>query len=817
MISLSLLRIIYLLCTVSETFAIEKLSFSVKEEEPEGSLVGILIHKLSNRLQNYKHRMNFQLIHKGHAEFFQISPQEGRITIAQVIDREIVCQGDNSQDDTGYEQSVEGQCQLRFTVSILREGTSEIIDMVQVIVNVLDVNDNRCRFEPSDHQTIYIPEDSPVDSGYRIPLYMPSDPDAGIMNRIDPRSVKLNSADDIDSSRYFDLHLTKTNSVTNPVSLQLTITRKLDYESFPTHKLLVTANDASRYESSTCSLHLSVQVIDANDNAPQFTKKHVHLSLNENTPVGSVVHQLQARDLDKGPVFSKLIYAFGPYTTKDVLSTFEILPFNGSIILKNRLSYAKRRKYETTITVRNPLDAEVVKGTYVDEPEIRISLATPLEATSHDTIQLAIDVIDVNDEAPAITFHAPDGDRELSIEENVLNLPSDFGLVSVTDGDSGDNGKVDCRLAENTTSLFQLVKMSYGDQMMDIGRETLFKLSAIHSFDREETQSITLLIICHDLGTPPRSTEKSIVVRIKDVNDNSPIFERQFVELNVTEDSDPVRRRNDFVIGQFSAHDPDEGANAEITYELLHTSGRQFFSINPKTGVFRSEGDLDRELQDRHQFTIVARDSGQPQLSTSITITINVQDFNDEPPVFALPEFEFVATEGAPLGTLIGKIDVTDGDEGINRELSFKILANDLSAHYPISSEESMQYDWRRGHSVKLPYRLESRFNSLRNMYEVSILTDTELDAEAVDEKSGYSSDGSSVTTIHSFFVVAEDGGLPKRISRSRIVVNILDINDNNPVFHFPTESNATVNVSYREYTGYPFTRVSILYLTFCS
>ncbi len=791
--------------------AIEKISFSVKEEETVGSLVGILLPKLSSRLKNYKDRMNFQLIQKGQAQFFRIAPQDGRITIAQKIDRESICQGANSRDETRYLSSVEGQCQLRFTVSVLREGTSEIIDMVQVSVNVLDVNDNQCRFEPSDRQSVYIPEDSPLDSGYRIPLYIPFDPDAGIMNRIDPRSIKLKSADDLDSARFFDLHVTETSSAAKPVSLYLTITRKLDYESFSVHKMVVTANDASRYDTSTCSLELTVQVVDVNDHPPRFDKKQIHLNLNENTPVGSVIHQLQARDLDKGPVFSKLIYSLGTYTSDDVSSHFEVHPFNGSVTLRKRLSYAKKRKFEIPVIVRNPVDAEVVKGGYDETPQIRLSTSTPIEATSHDIARLVVNVIDVNDEAPVISFYAPDGQSDLSIEENTLNLPSDFGVVSVTDGDSGENGKVECHLAENTTGLFRLVKMSSGDHMVEDGRETLFKLSAIHSFDREESQAISLSIICQDLGSPARTTETSLVVRIKDVNDNSPIFERQYVELNVTEDSDPVRRRNDFIISQVVAHDPDEGVNAEITYELIQSPGQPIFSINPKTGVFSSNGDLDREFQDRHQFSIVARDSGKPQLSASITVTINVQDFNDEPPVFASPEFEFTATEGAPLNTLVGIVDVTDADDGLNRELSFKLLANDLPAHYPMSTGEGLQhYGWRMGQQQPvLPYRLEARFNHRKNQYEVSILTDGELDAEASGERAEYPQGGSNLVAVQSFFIVAEDGGSPKRISRARVLVNLLDINDNSPVFHFPSENNASVNVSYKEYVGYPFTRVS--------
>ncbi|EUB64229.1 Protocadherin-11 X-linked [Echinococcus granulosus] len=788
--------------------AVERILFSVEEEEKPGSLVGILLPKLSSRLRSYKDRMNFQIIQKGDSKYFRITPQDGRITLAQVIDRESLCHSTNTHGAPHSLSSAEGQCQLRFTVSILRQGTSEIMEMVQVTVNVLDVNDNNCKFEPSDKQTVYIPEDTSVDSNYRIPLYIPSDPDASIMNRIDPRSIALKSADDIDSARYFNLHVTETSSTDKPATLHLLLTRKLDYETLSIHKLVVTASDASRRSASTCSLQLTVQVVDVNDHPPRFAKKRVHLSLNENTPVGSLVHQLQAIDQDKGLVFSKLIFSLETYTPDDVTSYFDVHPFNGSVLLKQRLSYRKKRKFEFSVVVRNPTDAEIITRSNDGKPQLKISRDIQVETTMHDVSQIIIDVIDVNDEAPAISFYAPDGQSELSIEENTALLPSDFGVVSVTDGDSGDNGKVECALADNVTDFFRLVKMTSGDGMTEDGREALFKLSAIHNFDREEQVTMALAIFCRDFGVPPRNSSKNLVVQIRDINDNSPVFDQDYLELNVTEDSDPSRQSNNYVIGRVLAHDLDEGANAEIAYDLIQSNVPNLFTVDPKTGVFSSNGELDRETNDQHQFLIVAKDSGTPQLSSSIIVTIHVLDFNDEPPVFALPDFEFSATEGVKRNTLIGIVNITDADLGVNRELSFRILTNDLPAHYPVTSSESLQhYTWRNEQTASLPYRLESRFNQIKNGYEVSIFTDGELHAEAGTHHMEYADNGSQATSFHSFYIVAEDGGTPKRISRARIIVRLLDINDNAPVFNFPSEKNATVNVSCNEYVGYPFTQ----------
>ncbi|VDK73424.1 unnamed protein product [Dibothriocephalus latus] len=743
-----------LFCFVFLALGIQEVSFSVREEEPIGSLVGVLLPKIPDFRRGSQTNPVFRLIQKGHAAYFKVSPTGGRITIAQVIDREALCPSEGTPMKIGLGlPRLNGQCQLRFTVNVLPLGTAEIIDMIQVTVNILDANDNRCTFEPSDHQTVYIPEDSRTGPSFMVPLNRPSDPDSDAMHRIDPRGIRLRSADELDSARYFDLHVAETSSLERPVSLHLSLARQLDYEAATTHKLIVTASDATRMADKTCTLHLTIQVVDVNDNPPRFEKKLMHLQLKENAPVGSVIYQVKATDGDKGPVFGRLIYSLGPYAEADVRQHFYVSPNNGSIILKRKLSYARINKFEIPLVVRNPTQSEAQaspKGPSNQVPAAQ-RMGTPLETTVHDTARLIVNVIDVNDEKPVISVFTLDGHNDISIEENRNNVPSDFAVVSVTDGDSGENGRVECELAANSTSRFRLTRMTNmkPSGAFDGGQETLFKLSALVAFDREENK---------------------------------------------------------------------------IRYSLIQPSEKPMFKIDEKEGVISSNGHLDREQQATYEFEIVAQDLGTPSLSSSAKVIIYVRDFNDESPVFSKPEFEFEVPEGVPANHLIGIIYASDVDEGKNGELKFWILPTDLPTQYSLS-EESLQHRWRLEDEETLPYRLEPHYIRSENRYEIGILTSGPIDREATAGLNkltsrmirptegaldfNYPTPTDVSASRHTFFAIAEDEGTPKRSSRAKITINILDVNDNAPVFLFPTSNNSTVNVSFKEYVGFAFTRVS--------
>lgn len=110
-----------------------------------------------------------------------------------------------------------------------------------------------------------------------------------------------------------------------------------------------------------------------------------------------------------------------------------------------------------------------------------------------------------------------------------------------------------------------------------------------------------------------------------------------------------------------SATDPDEGKNAEITYDLDSVGG--FFKMNQTTGEITTLRSLDRETDSSHTIIVYARDNGDTIQSVSETITVTVTDVNDNSPVFSQSEVVESFNENQACSTSIMTITATDADQ----------------------------------------------------------------------------------------------------------------------------------------------------------
>uniref|UniRef100_A0A8C6K8I0 Protocadherin gamma-C5-like n=1 Tax=Nothobranchius furzeri TaxID=105023 RepID=A0A8C6K8I0_NOTFU len=161
-----------------------------------------------------------------------------------------------------------------------------------------------------------------------------------------------------------------------------------------------------------------------------------------------------------------------------------------------------------------------------------------------------------------------------------------------------------------------------------------------------------------------------IEVEIRDINDNSPSFLTQEINLKIPE-SVVVGKR--FPVG--SAEDADVGSNSLKTYSL---SKNDHFSLKLKdTKNGKSvpelvlERPLDREKNALHQLLLTALDGGNPVRSGTCKITVTVLDVNDNFPVFSESEYKVSLKENSTKGTFVIKLVATDADEGLNGEVKF--------------------------------------------------------------------------------------------------------------------------------------------------
>ncbi|CAL8304845.1 unnamed protein product [Arctogadus glacialis] len=277
--------------------------------------------------------------------------------------------------------------------------------------------------------------------------------------------------------------------------------------------------------------------------------------------------------------------------------------------------------------------------------------------------RVIIKIQDLNDNPPTI---------EVTSLSNTV--PEDtkpgtgISLISVSDKDSGVNGKIILSLTKDLP--FEL-KPTYKDNVYSVVTKGLL--------DRETVSHYDITITATDCGEPPLLTSKTLGVQIADVNDNSPYFLKNPVELYLVENNAVLAS-----IFSVSASDRDLNENAAITYHILRQGGPKdmasFLNVNSDNGQISALKTFDFESLKTFTFKIVASDSGTPALSSNVTVNVFLLDQNDNPPVILHPVSSNGSAEGVvevprnvPAGHLVTKVRAYDADIGYNGWLLFSL------------------------------------------------------------------------------------------------------------------------------------------------
>lgn len=143
-------------------------------------------------------------------------------------------------------------------------------------------------------------------------------------------------------------------------------------------------------------------------------------------------------------------------------------------------------------------------------------------------------------------------------------------------------------------------------------------------------------------------------IEIEDVNDNPPEFESPTVRISVPENVE-------IGVPLYAAHarDKDSGGNGIVQYKLANAAAKaSLFAVDSKTGYLVITRNLDYETMQRHSITITATDNGIPALSANLTVLVEVQDVNDNPPVFERAEYSLNVLESLPINSQVSSNDV---------------------------------------------------------------------------------------------------------------------------------------------------------------
>ncbi|XP_040200835.1 protocadherin gamma-C5-like isoform X13 [Rana temporaria] len=581
-----------------------QLCYSIVEESDPGTWVGNVAQDLGIKRAEVSLR-RLHLSSGKYLFFFTVNKENGGLTVNDRIDREILCGSSVS-------------CVLH--LEVVAENP---VEHFTLDIEVQDINDNSPTFL-SSKRIIEITE--LLSSGARFTLDIAKDLDVGV-NGVSQYILNTNP--------YFSLSV--KNRKDGTLIPQLILEKVLDREEKQEHNLILTAIDGGE-PSRSGSCHITIKVLDINDNPPVFDQPVYKINLKENLPLNTVILTLNATDLDGG-ANGEILYYIVDHTAESIKDKFALNEQSGQIYINGSVDYEDNNFYEF-----------IIKAVDKGFPKLEGDCVVHIE------------IEDVNDNYPEISFASMANE----IPEN-MPLGTVVGYIYIEDKDSGKNGEIQLELSPDSPFKTSTIKNHYS-------------LITNGILDREKISQFTIELTATDLDSPALSSRAIVSLRVSDVNDNAPTFTQSTYNAFTKENSDPGT-----LLCTVSATDADEGVNAELVYSIVETqidgsSVSSFVYINSKNGDIYAQRSFDYEHIQTLKITIKVEDSGSPKLFSTVPVFIFILDTNDNSPTLLYPEHseDLIVQERIPKSTsagyLVTKLTAVDLDSGHNAWLAFNLI-----------------------------------------------------------------------------------------------------------------------------------------------
>ncbi|XP_076131082.1 protocadherin-1 [Alosa pseudoharengus] len=457
-----------------------------------------------------------------------------------------------------------------------------------------------------------------------------------------------------------------------------------------------------------------IEVLDINDNTPQFPSPVLTLSIPENTQSGALFPIPLATDRD---------------TEKNGVSDYKLSAESESSSLFSLQVAEDRGEKLPQLIVLGSLDRE-----QKDSYDLSIKVLDGGSPQRQSSALLRVVVTDANDNAPRF-------EKSLYEAKVAENSPIGHSVLQVkaNDSDLGPNGEIEYTLHQATDPVPKLLR---------IDRSTGI-ISVKGALDREEINSLKFYVVARDKGPTPKSSKTFVEIEVTDQNDNAPAVEIRGIGL-VTHSEGVANISEDMPVGTAVAlvqvSDQDEEENAVVTcvvagdvpFQLRLASDSA--AEHKKKYFLQTTTPLDYEDIREYRVQIVAVDSGNPALSSTNSLKVQVTDINDNSPIFSPSLFEVDFKEENQPGEKILDVVAKDADSGTNAELTYRIVAEP----------------------------------SISGLFEIDAITGTVRARSPLDREH---------REKYEFQVVAADKGVPSHSGTATVVVKVLDRNDNEPKF----------------------------------
>ncbi|KAL7852364.1 hypothetical protein SRHO_G00181490 [Serrasalmus rhombeus] len=574
---------------------------------------------------------------------------------------------------------------------------------------------------------------------------------------------------------------------------------RLDYETQKNYTVQLSITDGTNRD--TAIVH--VEVLDINDNSPEFAPIASSIGIPEDAEIGDNVTSILATDADAG------LNAEVRYSLEGSAGMFSVNPDTGLITVAAALDRETQSKYNFRVVAQDQgrpvLSAEaslIITITDVND-NVPIFSKQQYEAIVWENATIGTDVIGVNatdkDEglnaivsyhiskqeppSPAAAFtidttgsislaqkldYSKAKRYTLEVEGRDGGSPSLTGstVVIVWVQDVNDKApefsqdQYDVAVYENIAPGSALVSLEVTDEdeggfsnghflltsdVFSINSQGVIHLQSHASLDRETRDNYIIQVVAVDQPVDGLSSTAQINITVLDVNDNNP----QFIDL---ENPQMIPEDQTGEVYHIQVSDADIEENGMVT--LTPYSYNELFTISME-GTLTVTGNLDRETQDVYELVIVATDHGEPSRNNVTTLTIIITDVNDNDPIFTEELYSArVLAKDVKKGDVVLTVSATDLDAGNNSLISYRFSSEpDLLDLHP----DTGVITWTRDLT--------------------DIAEDTELELT----------------------VIAEDHGSPPRNSTAKVLIEItvasltVDLAFENSTYHFSVKENEPV------------------------
>uniref|UniRef100_A0A671RWL3 Cadherin domain-containing protein n=1 Tax=Sinocyclocheilus anshuiensis TaxID=1608454 RepID=A0A671RWL3_9TELE len=466
-------------------------------------------------------------------------------------------------------------------------------------------------------------------------------------------------------------------------------------------------------QTTPCALHfqiilenpmeffsVTIEITDINDNTPSFKKSMIVFRISE----------APAIDLDVG---INGLQSYKLKSTDNFNLKFKNQPGDGKnveMVLKKPLDREKQHDIKLVLTA-------------IDGGDLQLS----------GSIEIHITVLDVNDNAPVFLQSV----YKATVTENAPKYTV-VSTVSATDPDEGINSKI----------VYSIANMHDDDQQLFGINQDTGQVTVVGIIDFENARNYEISVQASDHGGLTDSCK--IIVDVIDINDNKPVINIMSKTNVIAENS----ASETTVVTMINVQDLDSGENGKVKCSVNENIPFTLRSTNANFFSLVTDGDLDRERESEYNISVTCADEGVPSLSSSVTLSLQISDVNDNAPVFDKSSYEASVQENNTPGLSIFTVRARDADFNQNARVSY-ILEDSSVNGVPVSSLVSVSADSGVIHAVR------------------------SFDYEQIKD--------------FQFRVKAQDGGSPPLSSNVSVKIMIQDQNDNAPQVLYPVQSGASV------------------------